>query len=359
MRLVGLWLTALVLWFCGFLGLIHIIRILTGPIIIDGNGIKLWRFGKVIAWQSISAMGTEQQKIFARAFFLKAPVLRFTLYVKRAGEKLEPVHLPSYLFLLPEFRSLIWHVSSRVFGFVPNGLQFLVLPLSETGAVKKLYLRIAKMRLLLSAIIVISLVSFLARKTFVNSEYNLGRKSFASSDYLSAKKHFRASAATDPTFAMAWDQLARCEYNLGNIDQAERDWLKALLVKPDLVEAKLGLSCVYIAKHQNPEAIRLLTQCTRLAPHNPQSYIYLTQLFLQDGKKQEAIDTLSTATHLSNQDANSLSACAQLSHQLGLDEQARSLAQKVLSMDPKNNLAKIVLTQIHIKQESDSVEEKK
>src|SRR5579885_143689 len=63
LALVGCWTAALVLWFVFFVGCLHMMRILTGGIRLDGEGIRLWRFGKLIAWSKIKAVSIEDEHL--------------------------------------------------------------------------------------------------------------------------------------------------------------------------------------------------------------------------------------------------------------------------------------------------------
>lgn len=64
-RMLGLWLSACILWFLGFLTMLHFARFAGGGILINENGVKLSRFGKLIFWKNIKAITVEEQPMFS------------------------------------------------------------------------------------------------------------------------------------------------------------------------------------------------------------------------------------------------------------------------------------------------------
>src|SRR5262249_35417297 len=94
-----------------------------------------------------------------------------------------------------------------------------------------------------------------------------------------------------PVFPAAWDQLARSEFRLGDTANAEKHWLRALQVKPDMVEAKLGLSFLHMERRQFQRARELIEQALRLNPvyAGAPARVNLTQLYLNLGRTEHAL----------------------------------------------------------------------
>lgn len=344
-RLVGLWLTAAILWFCGFLGILHLARIFGGPIVFSPDGIRLWRLGKVISWFSIKALSVERQDIFAYAFFLPLPVYRLTFYVrKKEGGNLAQVHLPSFTFSCSEFDALVRHVLQHTSKLQPNSIELANFELEDQEHLSNMSRRGVKFRIGLSIFIMFGLVMFLGRKSVVTYEFNLGNKAFRAGDYASAQRHFEVATKTDPAYAIGWDRLARSEFRQGNAAAAEEHWHKALVYKPDLVEAKLGVSKILMQKREYSKAMQLLEQCRRLSPYYTPVYLNLAQLHWLTGQRDKALTFLDLALKQGNVDADSYAACARVALEFELRDRSMSLAKQALSVDPTNREAQSLMT---------------
>lgn len=289
-RLCGLWLTAIILWFLGFLGLLCLARAAMGPVIISEAGVKLWRLGKTIGWSSIRALGTEEQKLFARLFWLKRPVLRLTLYTGGQSGKLKTQFLPSFIFSSRQFGALVRYICQRVTGTSPRSAHVLLFSSpADLDLLKQLCCRSQRARLLLSIVIAVGLTVFLGRKAVVNYNFNDGSRAFRQADYRTARQRYALATQLEPTFAAAWDQLARCEFRLGENQAAEIHWRKALALKPDLAEAKLGLSFLYMQRRQFGQARELIEQTVRLYPSHLPARVNLACLYLYTGRTTEGV----------------------------------------------------------------------
>jgi len=292
LRMLGLWLTAYVLWSFGFLILLHIMRFVGGSILVRPDGIKLWRFGRLIEWGSIKALAVEPQLYFSRAFWLKPVAAKLTVYERKPHKesfRLIPHNIPSFQFTPAEFFSLFAFICHRSFVLCPDAAHVLISDLEYVPSLRKAYERSAKMKVLISAIITISLLAFLGRRAAVNYSFNSGNREFRQERYKAAEQHYRFATTVDPTFAMAWDRLARSEYRQSKTAAAEKHWHKALAMKPDLVESKIGLSNIHMLRREFGPARRLLTQAVRLDPRNLAACINLADLNLRLGNFDEAI----------------------------------------------------------------------
>ncbi len=348
-RLLGLWLSAFTLWSLSCLALLHLARFACGGIILYERGIKLWRFGKLIAWSDVSAAVVEKQPLFSFAFGLTSVARRLTLYEEKvanpaqslgnwqrmmAASRLMPQSIPSFHFAEDEFRSLFAHICKMSFGFVPHSLDCCVFSPDAAAVLRATSKRASLMRVVLSLIIACGLVTFLGRRAAINYCYNAGSQYFTKMDYASAARQYRLATKIDPTFAQAWDQLARSELRQGDLGPAEQHWRRALQMKPDLVESKVGLSCLYIYRGDLQAARVLLAQCACLAPHN--SAVYLTQaaLYLKLGDYRQVHSLLAVVERESAANASALVAAARIYWQLKEYEQSYLLAGKALRLDP-------------------------
>jgi cytochrome c-type biogenesis protein CcmH/NrfG len=298
-RLVGLWFAAYILWTFGFLAMLYFVRLLGGGIEIREDGLKLWRFGKLIQWNSIKAISCEPQPFFRRAFCLPDMVYRLTLYREKKGltgkPELTAQHIPSFQIDPDEFRSLLVYISQQCYGTVPAAAHTLFAETEIRPLLKQTFQRGRIMRIVVSAFIMLSLVSFLARRACTNYFFNMGNREFRQEHYQSAANYYKQATAFDPMFAPSWDRLARCESRYGNFRDAEIHWRIALQRKPDFVESKIGLSTIVMNRFQYTEAKRLLESAVRLSPTNVAAFINLANLdlLMQDpGAAQKLLEPI-------------------------------------------------------------------
>lgn len=297
-RITGLWLSAYFLWTLGFLAILYLVRTLTRGIELKDDGFKLWRFGRLVKWDCVRAISCEAQPFFSKAFCLTPVVHRLIIYCAKPSksvgkpEKIVPHSIPSFQFTAEEFQSLLVFVSERCFGIQPSGAHLLLIDDSAKGQLKKSYEQGRTLRVAMSAFILISLVAFLSRRAVVNFNFNKANHEYRQERYQAALTYYRTATTFDPTFAPAWDRLARTEYRLNLVDEAEKDWLKAIQMKPDFVESKIGLATISLKKHEYSKARQLLTSALRLSPTSIAAYLSLSDLYIREYQYTSAIDIL-------------------------------------------------------------------
>lgn len=292
LRLIALWLSALILWFAGYLCVMHLIAWASEGIAIQPGGIRLWRFGKLIPWQTIKAIGIEPQLIFSRIFSLNPPAQRLTLYVQsKSGGRISAQTIPSFLFLPAEFQSLLSAISRKTFAFEPNSQNVLLAKFDDLLKLKSLYVLLRWARVGLSLLISISLITFLGRKAMVNYLYNSGNRAHQQGDLLAARHSYELVTSLDPFFAVAWQNLGGTEFRLGDSSSACKHWRKALALKPDLVESKVSLAFIYIQERNFSAARSLLNRALHLAPRNVAALTNLADLDMRMGHTRDAMMT--------------------------------------------------------------------
>lgn len=289
-RAVGLWGYACVLWTSGFLCILHIVRICSAGIKLDSNGITLGKFQKPIPWTSVQAVNVAEREIFSRVFF--TPSYQMTIHFEKPNGKRGEKQLASFLYTEEEFYSLFYFISSFATGAKPNSVRAFIFKDIQNPQLKKIADTGKLLRLFLTAVITFGLISFLARKAIVNYSFNMGNKEFREARYDKAIAYFEAASAVDFTFAPAWARLAQSEFRQGDLDSAEEHWKEALKWKPDYVEAKLGLSSIYMLRGRLAEAAELIAKANKLAQYDEASYINRAQIESLTGKTRLAIDRL-------------------------------------------------------------------
>jgi len=311
-RVIGIWLSALILWFVGFQCVLYLVRLLTLGITIKSAGLKLWRFGRLIPWASIAAVSVEPQVVFSRIFSLKPFASRLALYIEgRPGARFTTQTVPSFLYQPEQFAALLQVIFQSSFGFLPDSEQVLVAPAETLGRLKRLFTLMRWQKIALSLVISLSLLLFLGRKCAVHFVYALGNKALQQGYPQQARRDYELVISMDPTFAVAWHNLASAEFRMGEVEKACQHWQQAISLKPDFVEPKVSLSFVYMHRRQYEQAANLLERALRVAPR----------------------------------DANVLINQADLNMRLGHTRQAMKIARLVLTQSENNALAICLLAQ--------------
>lgn len=292
LRLIALWLSALILWFAGYLCVMHLVAWASKGISIEHDGIRLWRFGRLTPWQTIKAIGVEPQLIFSRIFSLNPPAQRLTLYLQsKPGGRISAQTVPSFLFHPAEFQSLLSAISQKTFAFEPQSQNVLIARFDDLAKLKTLYGLLGWARVGLSLLISFSLITFLGRKAMVNYLYNSGNRAYQQGDLAAARRSYELVTSIDPFFAVAWQNLGGTEFRLGDSSKACKYWRKALALKPDLVESKVSLAFIYIQERNFSAARNLLNHALHLAPRNIAALTNLADLDMRMGHTREAMMT--------------------------------------------------------------------
>jgi hypothetical protein len=355
-RMLGNWLAAFILWFIGFFGMLYFARIAGGGISMNEKGIKFSRFSKTILWSSIKAITVEAQPAFSFVFCLPTTARRLLLYQEKPKDdidrvkaflafkstdhdddfKLAPHPVPSFQFSDQEFESLFVHVCEKTADFVPNAIETCIFGQDQAKCLRITTERAALLRKILAVIIAISVTTFFGRKASLNYFSNLGNVCLTQGANQKAKNDFLITTKIDPTFAIGWDQLARAEYRSGDVESAEKHWHRALFMKPDLIDAKVGLSSLLINRSEYEPAKKILQQCVRLFPHNSNIYLNLAETYSKLGKRNDALTLLAVIQRESAGNLDVLSRASLIYLELYDTNAAANLAKRVLDLAPEN-----------------------
>lgn len=288
-RLLGLWISALVLWYVGFLGILQLVRLAGEGVSTDKDGIRLWRFAKPIPWERIEAVAIEPQEAFSRLFSLNPTAYRLIVFerphkaLRFFSSRLVPHNIPSFLFAPEQFSSLCRTISARAMQTVPQEQNVLLVRPISLNRLRLMYNMMTGQRFLLTLLVAFGMVSLLGRKAFVNYSYNYGNRYLSEHRYYEAMERYKMALALDPPFAAGWYNQAIAEYNLGDFADAEKHWRKALLYKPDYVEAKVSLAHMFIQERKFKQAQDLLDSALNLATLDPFALVNRADLNLHLG----------------------------------------------------------------------------
>ncbi|HEY9714689.1 MAG TPA: tetratricopeptide repeat protein [Chroococcales cyanobacterium] len=295
LEVLGVWIAAAVLWFVGFLGLMHAVRLLTRGVEVNDRGIKPWRFARLIEWSKVEAIDVEPQLLFTRLFSLSDTASRLTVFeLKRSiapGHKpyLVPHHIPSFLFDARDYYEMFDEIARRKFKFIPNAHSVLLATPEAYKPLRSLFKKMGIQRVLLPIVISLGLVMLLGRKAIVHYDYNSANKEMARGNYEAARQLNEAATRLEPTFAAGWNNLANAEFKLGRFQDAAKHWNKALFYKPDFVEAKISLSYLSMQQRDFKQAFSLIESALNLDAMNAYAMVNRSDCLMRTGHVHEAV----------------------------------------------------------------------
>jgi tetratricopeptide (TPR) repeat protein len=288
-KLIGLWVSAAVLWFVSFNGILQIVKLVAQGVRMSEEGIYPWRFAKLIRWEQIEAIQVDERETFSRFFFLKPLVRRLTLYVaKTKSGRLVPNYLPSFMFSRTVFDDLVQEITLSIFGSVPDSSRVMLATsagLEKMPATQKL---VGVQRVLVSALVAFGLLSFIGRKAIVNFSYNSGNRAFARHQIEEAQEQYQFAVNLDPGFAYAWEALGRTQLDQNLLSEARHSWQKALYLKPDYVEAEIWLARYDLVEGRLSAAKEKLDSALNFAPHETLASACFAQYEVLAGNSLEA-----------------------------------------------------------------------
>ena len=125
--------------------------------------------------------------------------------------------------------------------------------------------------------------------------------------YSDASKWLERSVEWDPQDSEAWYYLGRAKYTENRFDEAIRAFNKCLALDPHNVKAKSNLGLSYAGQNHLAEAQAAFHLAidwqADLLHKDPEPYIDLGDLLLQQGQAQEAVSFLLQAIHVDNRES--------------------------------------------------------
>mgnify|MGYP001056959352 CR=1 FL=1 len=170
---------------------------------------------------------------------------------------------------------------------------------------------------------------------------------FGSGDYEPALDELGFSASIQPKNAAILIAKGYISMAEGETGSAQEDFNQALLYKPDLISARLGLSLFYTAESEYELATSQFIQIVQLIPLTAWSHLNLSQAYQQQGYWELARNEIELAIKLEPNNVQGYIARAELNVTLLAYEQAITDYELVLKIDPKNETALLGLGDVY------------
>ncbi|MGB0122038.1 MAG: tetratricopeptide repeat protein [Silvibacterium sp.] len=125
-----------------------------------------------------------------------------------------------------------------------------------------------------------------------------GAADFRQGDFNGALTEFRAAQSESPHDATIMNLIGITETKLGQIDEANEEYKKAIAADPALLAPHKNLAVNYLAAARYREAESQLNTALKLNSSDPFLHAYLAQLYLATARDKEAVQQLEPATSL-------------------------------------------------------------
>ena len=182
-----------------------------------------------------------------------------------------------------------------------------------------------------------------------------GRRNFEMGNYNGALQSFQLALNADPSSADAHYNIGRTFHHLGKssnnkqqLAQAKQAYQNALKLNPTHQPAYRGLSVLLTENNQANEAFALLQKWSAIQPNSAEPKIEIARLYSEFGNKKTAIQVLSDALIIQNNNDRALRAIGKLREESGELRQAvydyhRSLEVNPMQPDLAHRLAQLQL----------------
>lgn len=125
--------------------------------------------------------------------------------------------------------------------------------------------------------------------------YNKGVRAASASAKMQA---YQIATRLLPAFYEAWFNLGVAATASGELEQAERAYLRALELRSNAVEAHRNLGRLYLRQGRDSRAIAAFDTAARLAPGEAQSYNDLGEAYRRSGRLEGAVEAFQKAIAL-------------------------------------------------------------
>ncbi len=169
---------------------------------------------------------------------------------------------------------------------------------------------------------------------------DLGGLAMAEKDYHSAARHFDKALALSPDSTYALANAAQAAVRLGDAAKAESLFQRALELDPNDADASNQLGLLYAKQERFAEAKKLFQRAIELERAHVAAINNLAVLYLRLNQPSEAIAALRYGIRAAPKAEDSYMNLARIHVQRGDREQARTVLEQLLEVDPRNATAR-------------------
>jgi Flp pilus assembly protein TadD len=172
--------------------------------------------------------------------------------------------------------------------------------------------------------------------------------------YADASKWLTRSVEENPKDAEAWYYLGRAKYNQNRFEEAIRAFARCLELEPRNIKAQSNLGLSYAGLNRVPEAQAAFLQAIEWQgggpPKDPEAYIGLGDLLVQQNRASEAVPYLLQAVEIAPRESRAKEKLASAYLNLNNLTEARKQLEAAVALDPENPSLHYLLGSVYRKQ---------
>lgn len=180
--------------------------------------------------------------------------------------------------------------------------------------------------------ILLTLSGFLLLAPVARSQSNAlmqGVVYFKQQQYKAALREFQKAHSVQPKDAVIENLIGVTETKLGDLDDANRDYRRAIALDPSAVNPYKNLGVNYLTTKQYDISGKELLKAEALAPRDQFVHYYLATLYLDTGRDADAVQQLEYAKSLIENDPQMLLQMASACVRLNMKEESAALIEKL------------------------------
>lgn len=178
----------------------------------------------------------------------------------------------------------------------------------------------------------VSAADVYARTGANKSLFEKAQKAVDEKKYDAALDFLNQLVAADPKDFQAWTELGTVQLLRSNIEEAEKDYRRAIQERPTFALAQLNLGRLLLAEKKFEASIEPLTEAVKLSPTSAEANFLLGEAYLQIKKGSKAVPYLNEAARLGKPEAHLR--LATLYNAVGLKDKAAHEYEEFLKKRP-------------------------
>ena len=152
--------------------------------------------------------------------------------------------------------------------------------------------------------VTVSAADVYERTSANKSLFGKAQKAVDEKKYDEAVNLFTQLVTADEKDFQAWTELGTAQLMKNNMDEAEKDYRRAIQERPTFMLALLNLGRVLSVQKRYDAAIEPLTEAVKLTPTSPEANYMLGEAYLQIKKGSKAVPYLTDAAKLGKAEAH-------------------------------------------------------
>jgi tetratricopeptide (TPR) repeat protein len=184
------------------------------------------------------------------------------------------------------------------------------------------------------------------KKIVLAEEYQNGLDAYRARDLKRSADLLESVLQQDPSYKDAWNNLGRTYLDIGNLDQAEADFRKAIQNDPNDLYAYNNLGLTFLREQKYDEAIPQFQKQIEINAKDQYAHANLGKAYVQSQKYEDAVKELEIAQSLTPRDSTVAANLGIAYARLGRTDDAKRAFDTDLALDISPNRYDTLATQL-------------